>query len=530
MKAKYHSEERQFSKNVNDAMKRMEEEAYLAKFESPTQLDGNELLANLQKVFAEYEVPIGLLSKLPALADYRLYFIVDDSGSMTSKSDVLCAKACEFMGDLCENRGHMSRWQEVQNRLHGMFRVLPLVPTLEISIAFLNRKDSYVLNRKGNTPEQFEQEAHALINKLFEQQPTGSTPIYEKLKSALAARKGKTKYFLFTDGEPDGGPDAIWSISDLLCRRPSPQDCPFTFISCTNESAEWMKIVEGKAPYVAELDDDKTEEQEIVKKQGKVFSKYVKIRGLLAVGTLVSDINPEDLDALDEPQPFTKKTLNELSGYINSDKSYEDYFTHHPSYRKYRYLSEQFKREDVRASEILAFPLALKTLAIASKVKAEKTSKHHDNMPVLARCGKEIYIYGLVNDQWMLTKLAGEAYIAAALLKFPKLRKKSQVLNADWIKHKELYCAIAEIKGHRHTPVAVVEPEPKLEETSGEAPPRYEPVEIKRDDFALLQLPKDNIPYTYANNPMGMWPGSPIGQSLVNYSVQEEVDQNRPPF
>jgi hypothetical protein len=42
----------------------------------------------LSQVFTEYEIPIGLMNKLFNLKGYRLHFIVDDSGSMSSQTDV----------------------------------------------------------------------------------------------------------------------------------------------------------------------------------------------------------------------------------------------------------------------------------------------------------------------------------------------------------------------------------------------------------------------------------------------------------
>jgi hypothetical protein len=42
----------------------------------------NVVLEGLTQLFSQYEIPIGLINKLLALADYRLNFIIDDSGSM----------------------------------------------------------------------------------------------------------------------------------------------------------------------------------------------------------------------------------------------------------------------------------------------------------------------------------------------------------------------------------------------------------------------------------------------------------------
>lgn len=46
------------------------------------------LFDDLCTYFIRYEVPIGLITKLLVLRDYRLNFMVDDSGSMANETDV----------------------------------------------------------------------------------------------------------------------------------------------------------------------------------------------------------------------------------------------------------------------------------------------------------------------------------------------------------------------------------------------------------------------------------------------------------
>lgn len=46
------------------------------------------LFEELCTYFIRYEVPIGLLTKLMALKNYRLNFMIDDSGSMSCETDV----------------------------------------------------------------------------------------------------------------------------------------------------------------------------------------------------------------------------------------------------------------------------------------------------------------------------------------------------------------------------------------------------------------------------------------------------------
>ena len=51
-------------------------------------LSSDETIDQLGRIFAKYEIPIGLMNKLMELREYdMLEFIIDDSGSMTHHSD-----------------------------------------------------------------------------------------------------------------------------------------------------------------------------------------------------------------------------------------------------------------------------------------------------------------------------------------------------------------------------------------------------------------------------------------------------------
>jgi len=114
-------------------------------------------------------------------------------------------------------------------------------------------------------------------------------------------------------------------IESLLMHRQNAGQNPFTFISCTNNDAdtERMKKCEELAPYCSEYDDYLDESREILKDQGEYFPYSY---GLHLVSMLVGAICPDDLDAIDESVPFSKETLQELSGYQISSKEYKHYF------------------------------------------------------------------------------------------------------------------------------------------------------------------------------------------------------------
>ena len=279
-------------------------------------IQGKAILNELGKIFAKHEAPIGLMNKLMVLSEYdELQFIVDDSGSMGTLSDT--KDSCGIP---------QTRWDEARNRLKEMLEILAYVPTPKIVINFLNRRDTVVLEHKGETPERFIETANNQIDSAFRNHPQGSTPAKERLQQSLNTRAGsKIARYFFCDGEPNGGEQAKIAIANMIKNRPNPQENPLTFLSCTSndEEAEWMKETEELAPYCAEYDDFRSEALEVQYDQGDVLP-FTK--GFYLIGQLVAAMNPDDLDAMDESVPLTKCTLDNLLGVISSAEEYRRYF------------------------------------------------------------------------------------------------------------------------------------------------------------------------------------------------------------
>jgi len=282
-------------------------------------LQPDDMIDELGKMLAKYEIPIGLTNKLLVLSEFQsLEFIIDDSGSMTLQTDTV---------DPTTKR-NITRWEEARRRLLEMIEVVAYVPFTQIGIEFLNRKDRIVLTKDNRTPEAFFSDATSKINASFRTGPRGTTPAMEKLQESLLRGQGVNicRYF-FGDGVPNGGKRAIEEIIKLLLHRENPEQNPITFISCTNEdeAVEWMKDAEEVVPYCSESDDFHDEAKEVTKDQGSAlpFSK-----GFHLICQLVAALNPDDLDAMDECIPFTKFTLDNMLGFVSNDESYRHYFEH----------------------------------------------------------------------------------------------------------------------------------------------------------------------------------------------------------
>ena len=343
----------QLSEATTASMEIIQDEDFLKKFGTATPVNGGDVLDGLTSYFAKYEVPIGMINKLLVLSEYKLNFLVGDSGSMSNETDAQTKEAHPIMQQKFSREGRsgkMTRWEEVEDRLHVMVDMLAFVPTEDIVMNFLNRHGSVTLSHKGKTPAEFSAEAHAKISEAFRAGPNGGTPIYGKLSKAFEKTKVSTMHYLFTDGEPSDA--SIEDVKTLVINRQNPKMSPLTFMTCTDQDeADWMKEVEEVAPFTAELDDFKSERAEVLKDQGPTFPFS---KGFWLLCQLVAAINPDDLDALDESTPFTKMTMDNLMGRKLTTQEYEHYFNNNPNAKKYSHLINEFAREDILAKQILA--------------------------------------------------------------------------------------------------------------------------------------------------------------------------------
>ena len=276
-----------------------------------------DLLHDLNHVFAKYEVPAGMLSKLLLLKNFEIgEIIVDDSGSMSAYTDAKGPK-----GEI------ITRWVEAKYNIFRMFEVMAYVIVPVFYVKFLNRQVVLEFKKEsGETPDSYIARVKRELEEVFIHSPAGTTPARERIQESLGRYTGQRvlRYFL-GDGVPNGGPQACRQIEQLLLHRANPADNPFTFISCTNEDSavEWMKECEEIAPFCSEFDDFSDESREILRDQGKAFPYSF---GLHLVGQLVAAFCPHDLDAMDESVPFTKQTLDSLLGYQSSPQEYRYYF------------------------------------------------------------------------------------------------------------------------------------------------------------------------------------------------------------
>ncbi len=223
---------------------------YVQGFETSAPIDTQSIVNALGEIFTKYEVPLGLLNKLLILMQYRLNFIIDDSGSMNEDTDVFMKEATRYITDnkSVHPNQKMTRWQEAENRLHVLIDIIAYIPTRGIKIVFLNYDEEEIsLTQSGKSPDEFKQEAHTIISQTFARvEVKYKTPTYSALKKAFAEAEhysDPTIHYLFTDGVPSD--KTTEEVAQLIITRANPERNPLILITCTDddEEAQWMKEV-----------------------------------------------------------------------------------------------------------------------------------------------------------------------------------------------------------------------------------------------------------------------------------------------
>lgn len=351
------------------ALKVVQHSAYIRGIGAIPGIDNKIIINSLTQFFSYYEIPAGLLVKLTALEGIRLHFKIDDNDSMNNDSSVLSPNASPYMRDhIDRNQKYLTRWEEVEGRLHLLLELLAYIPTAEI---ILSRFDTptqkgacVILSREEKSPVAFMEEAHAQIRALFHEKPRNSKPMLEHIRSLMNEantyheKTSRTMHYVFSDGKSNKSLEEMIQIKELL---ESSELNPLTFLACSNnpQDYEWMHLLKLVTPGITTISDFKKEQTKVLLSQGYAFP-YSKGYWLLC--NLLTALFPNDLGALAEHVPLTKNTLDTLMGRILMRKEYAHYFGLHPNMDTFAHECNQFvtteRLGDIRSVQIFKSTLA----------------------------------------------------------------------------------------------------------------------------------------------------------------------------
>jgi hypothetical protein len=341
---------------------------FAQKYQSPDSVDGQDILFKIGRLFAKYEIPIGLLSKVVELSNYNINFIIDDSGSMGST--LKFAKKGSVSGYMYDfyqrtlrpgwQEESLTRFEEAEDICHILIDILAYVPTGTITVHFFNRdariprNKRLVLDRAGRTPDKFCVWCHDVVHTRFASgPPEHGTPLYRELEEAFKYSVGKTMHYVVCDGEDSThGTEAL---GRLIANRSNAENNPVSLLGCTDDPSdvEWMEEVERSKTFVCTTDYFEEEKLEIAKFQGDFFPFS---RGLWLLCMLVGAISPDDLDTLLDPYPLTKYTLEIILGRELTQQEYEKYWSQNPNSFKYATMYMTFCAEKRKACDFIGKP------------------------------------------------------------------------------------------------------------------------------------------------------------------------------
>ena len=176
----------------------------------------------------QFDINDEMKEDLNVLSEFHLVFIIDDSGSMSVRTNA-----------------NESRWQELTRTVSNIVLVAqPYCPSADI--AFLNNTHLNDVYRPDQVPDL-----------LLSIRPHGATPLLSALRVCLreaALRNSRTLLVVCTDGEPTDG------SRNILCELLKNRDCfrvPICFVACADDehAISYLNCLDVIVPYVAIIDD-----------------------------------------------------------------------------------------------------------------------------------------------------------------------------------------------------------------------------------------------------------------------------------
>lgn len=273
-------------------------------------LEFDKRMSKFQSMVKKYLISAYFANKLRVLENYKIVYIIDDSGSMSQQ-----------LNDTYDNEnkntnayGHKkTRWQEAYEIVLTTLDISLCLSEDGIDIHFLNRDSIYAVKDKE------------IIDVAFSVDPEGGTPLVDTLVRVLKNIKSillekKVLIIIVTDGEPrnsSGGSD-VHKFKSLLMNRCSYASfetevegiassasstmsynrLPVSILACTDdeESVNYLNKLDDEVPSLDVVDDYITERRQILNAQG---SRFTFSHGDYVVKCLIGAIDPE-IDKLDE--------------------------------------------------------------------------------------------------------------------------------------------------------------------------------------------------------------------------------------
>ena len=240
-----------------------------------------------RQIVQKYEIGANFSNKLQMLHGFKIVFIFDDSGSM---STVLDDSPLNSKGNLMKAR----RWDELQYYSNISIEIASLFNPNGCDVFFLNR--GVVRNVKTSRDLQ----GH------FQNPPSGFTPLRDTFNNVIndnyeASRERKLLVIILTDGEPTdayGRKSEVAEFKRCLKERQPINNIFVTIVACTDDdnAISYLDRWDREIKHLDVVDDFRNERDQIRRIKG---SRYGFSYGDYVVKSLIGSIDPE-LDRVDE--------------------------------------------------------------------------------------------------------------------------------------------------------------------------------------------------------------------------------------
>jgi len=225
-----------------------------------------ERIDKLQSILDKHHVTIVSKDSLAVLEDYNFIAICDDSESMKMSAK---PKEERRLGEK-----PVTRWHELQEGVSLLVDLLTCFRPEGLDVYFLNSGTVRAVKSSGNEK----------LQNIFQAGPTGKTPLTKRLKEAAADYSARSELptivFIFTDGEPDGGPKKfVKTLGELVAHTGSgshkkQSQFRVQIMACSNNDEEiaWLSEIDKQSEAIDVTDDYYNEKRRVMAAKGDDYT------------------------------------------------------------------------------------------------------------------------------------------------------------------------------------------------------------------------------------------------------------------
>jgi len=284
-----------------------------------------ERIDKLQSILDKHHVTIVSKDSLAVLEDYNFIAICDDSESMRMSAK---PKEERRLGEK-----PVTRWHELQEGVSLLVDLLTCFRPEGLDVYFLNSGTVRSVKSSGNEK----------LQNIFQAGPTGKTPLTKRLREAAADVSARSELptimFIFTDGEPDGGPKKfVKTLGELVSGGRSSKKAPqfrIQIMACSNNDDEiaWLNEIDQQSDLIDVTDDYYNEKRRVmaIRGDGYAFTRSDwLVKAILGpVDKSVDNVNEGVLTQFAGMiQSGTSIRKNLAVGMTNADHGVEEQDTH----------------------------------------------------------------------------------------------------------------------------------------------------------------------------------------------------------